>query len=86
MTVAASSFTADSHGNITLPNQNVFDVTVVAPGGIVLSQGIDFSVDRVNGVIVNIAGGALAAGETVQVAYSFAEEVIAALGETAPIA
>ena len=86
VTVGASSFIADAQGNITLPNQNVFDVTVIAPGGIALSPGADFTVDRVNGVIVSVAGGALASGETVQVAYSFAEEVIAVQGQTAPSA
>jgi Gp37 protein len=84
VTVAASSFTADSNGNIALPNQNVFAVAVTAAGGITLQQGVDFTVDRVSGVISAVAGGALAAGETVQVAYSFAEVAIASQGQTAP--
>jgi hypothetical protein len=82
--VGPSAFTANSSGIITLPNQNVYAVTVTTTGGTPLVEGTDFTVDRVNGLVSAISGGALTAGETVQVSYSFAEEVIAVAGQSAP--
>jgi hypothetical protein len=84
ITLGAAPFTFDSTGKIQLPNANVFAVSVTAPGGAALLAGTDFSVDGVNGIIAALAGGAAAAGETVSVAYSFAERAIAQAGDTSP--
>lgn len=83
ITVGAAPYTVDSNGNITLPNQNIFAVTVAAAGR-ELELSTDYSVNRVKGVISAISGGALSVGQTVQVAYSFADEMIAMQGQIAP--
>ncbi len=49
-----------------------------------LSLGTDYSLDAVNGIITALAGGAISAGETVQIGYTFADQVIAAAGDTVP--
>jgi Gp37 protein len=84
VTLGAEPFTFDSTGKIQLPNANVFAVSITAPGGAPLLAGTDFSVDGVNGIITALAGGAAAAGETVSVAYIFAERAIARAGDTSP--
>ena len=62
----------------------MFAVSITGPGGAALIQGTDFSVDRANGIVIAIPGGAIAAGETVQIAYSYAEEAIATAGQSEP--
>jgi hypothetical protein len=62
----------------------VFAVSITGPGGGSLIQGTDFSLDRAGGIVTAIAGGAISAGETVQIAYTYAEEVIAATGQSEP--
>lgn len=86
VTLAPAPFTFNSAGVIQLPNGNLLAVVVTAAGGAVLSPGTDYSLDAVNGVITALAGGSASAGETVQVGYTFADQVIAAAGETAPTA
>jgi hypothetical protein len=82
--VAAASFTFNSSGVIALPHGNVSNVIVTASGGHVLVAGTDYTLDPVAGTITVIAGGAASPGETVQVAFNSADEVIASAGETAP--
>ena len=84
ITVGASSYTFNSSLQIQLPQGNVFAVSITAPGGGALIQGTDFSVDRANGIVTAISGGAIFAGETVQIAYAYAEEAIAVTGQSAP--
>jgi Gp37 protein len=84
ITVGPATYTFDSTGAIQLPSQNVFAVSVLAPGDTPLTEGTDFAVDRVNGIISAVSGGAASAGETVSIAYSHAERVIAQAGESAP--
>jgi hypothetical protein len=62
----------------------VFAVSITAPRGAPLIQGKDFTVDRANGIVAAIAGNAISPGETVQIAYAYAEEAIATVGQTAP--
>jgi hypothetical protein len=69
---------------VQLPQGNVFAVSIVGPGGAALIQGTDYSVDRASGVVTALAGGAISAGETVQIAYTYAEEVIATTGQSEP--
>lgn len=80
----AAGYTFDSNGEMRLPNGNVFAVSVTGPGGVALRVGVDFTVDRVNGIIAATAGGAITAGEAVQIAYQFADEAIAISGQSAP--
>ena len=74
ITVGASAYTFNSNGQVQLPQGNVFAVSVTGAGGAALMQGTDFSIDRANGIVIAIPGGAITAGETVQIAYSYAEE------------
>ncbi len=85
-TVAAgsASYTFDSSGQIHLPAGNVSDLSVIASGNQMLKPGIDYSVDPVAGVITALPGGAAAAGQTVEITYSYADQVIAAAGESSP--
>jgi Gp37 protein len=84
VTLGTAQFTFDTNGQIQLPNRNVFAVAVTAAGGAQLTLNIDFSLDGVNGIITAVAGGASGAGQTVSIAYSFAERVVAEAGQTAP--
>src|SRR6266481_1931121 len=74
ITVGASPYTFNSNLQVQLPQGNVFAVSITGPGGAALIQGTDFSVDRANGIVIAILGGAISAGETVQIAYSYADE------------
>ena len=82
--VAAAAYIFNPNFQVQLANGNVFAVSVTAPGGAALIQGTDFSVDRANGIVTAIPVGAISAGETVQIAYSYAEEAVATLGQSAP--
>jgi hypothetical protein len=84
ITVGASAYTFNSNLQVQLPNGNVFAVSVTSPGGAALIQGTDFSVDRANGIVIATPGGAISAGETVQIAYSYADEAVASAGQSGP--
>jgi len=84
ITVAAAAYTFDSTGKVQLPHGNVFAVSITAPAGAPLTQGTDFTIDRANGIVNAMLGGAITAGETVQIAYAFAEEILATASQTAP--
>jgi Gp37 protein len=74
VTVGPAAYTFDVSGQITLPNGNVSSVVVSNPiGGAVYTQGVDYLLDAVNGVITLAAGGAIPAGATVNVAYAYSE-------------
>src|SRR5713226_4421932 len=64
ITVAAASYTFDSTGKVQLPHGNVFAVSITAPGGAALIPGTDFTIDRANGIVTAVPGGAITAGET----------------------
>jgi hypothetical protein len=84
VTLAPASFTFNSAGTIQLPHGNISAVLVTAAGGAVLSLGTDYSLEAVNGVVTALAGGAASAGETVQVGYTYGDQVIAVAGENVP--
>jgi hypothetical protein len=85
VTLGAAQFIFDANGQIQLPNRNVFAVAVTAAGGAQLVPGTDFGVDGVGGIVTALAGGAAGAGQTVSIAYSFAERVVAEAGQTEPL-
>jgi Gp37 protein len=85
VTLGAAQFIFDPNGQIQLPNHNLFAVTVTAAGGAQLVENTDFSVDGVAGIITALAGGATGAGQTVSIAYSYAERVVAEAGQSAPL-
>ncbi len=82
--VGAAAYTFDSNGNVQLPHGNVFAVIVTGPGGALLVEGTDFTVDRADGIIVARDGNALLPGETVQIAYAYADQAIATTNQSAP--
>jgi hypothetical protein len=82
--MSPAPYTFSSSLQIQLPHRNVFAVKVTAPLGAALTQGTDFSVDRADGIVAALPGGAISAGQTVQIAYSYAEVAIATAGQNAP--
>ncbi len=62
ITVGASAYTFNSSLQIQLPQGNVFAVSVTGPGGVALIQGTDFSIDRANGIVTALPGGAIVCG------------------------
>jgi hypothetical protein len=83
--VAPAPYTFDTEGTIQLPHQNVFQLRVADEANSPLAEGTDFESDEANGTISIIAGGAAAVGETVRVAYAYAERGIAESGDSQPI-
>jgi predicted outer membrane repeat protein len=59
-------------------------VRITGPGGAALIQGTDFSVNRADGIVTAVSGGAISANETVQIAYAYAEVAIATVGQSEP--
>jgi Gp37 protein len=84
VTLGAAAYTFNSNLQVQLPQGNVFAVSITAPGGAALIQGTDYSIDRADGIVTAIPGGAISAGETVQIAYSYAEVAIATAGQDEP--
>lgn len=78
-----ASYTFSSSGTIQLPHGNVFALTATKQG-VPLNFGVDYSLDSVNGVITLIPGGSLSAGDSIQIGFSYSDEVIATAGQTAP--
>jgi hypothetical protein len=84
ISVGAAAYTFNSNLQVLLPQGNVFAVSIRGAGGGALIQGTDFSVDRANGIVTAPPGGAILAGQSVQIAYSYAEEAIAIAGQSEP--
>lgn len=84
ITVGASAYTFNSSLQVQLPKGNVFAVGVTGPGGVALIQDTDFAVDRADGIVTALPGGAISAGETVQIAYAYGEVAIATAGQAEP--
>jgi hypothetical protein len=84
VTVGAGAYTFNSSLQVQLPQNNVFAVSITGPGGAALIEGADFAVERANGIITAIPGGAITSGETVQIAYAYAEVAIATAGQNEP--
>jgi hypothetical protein len=84
--LAASPYLFDANGQIPLANGNLLAVTVAnATTGAMYAADADYEIDTVNGIIKRTANGAIAAGATVRIAYSYAEIVTAvAEGGSAP--
>src|SRR5580704_13951743 len=85
ITVGAAAYAFNSNSQIQLPQGNVFAVSITGPGGASLIAGTDYSIDRAGGIVTALPGGAITAGETVQIAYSYAEEVVVTADESVPV-
>ncbi len=89
VTAAAQAvYTFNAQDLIQLPAGNVTSLVVTpAGGGNPYLAGTDYTLDAVNGVITRVAGGAIAAGAAVNVAYTYADTVTAvASGTSSPTA
>lgn len=70
---AAAADLAIAAGKIALPHGDIVSVTVKAAGGTgdPLSEGDDYTIDRVSGVLTITPGGALGSAEEANVAYVY---------------
>jgi hypothetical protein len=86
VSLAPAPYTFNSSGQIQLSNSNLSAVVVTNPlDGSHYADGLDYTVDAVHGIITRVTGGAIAAGATVDVAYTYGEVVTAlASGGSAP--
>lgn len=84
VTLGAAGYTFNSNLQIQLLQGNVFAVSIIAAGGATLIEGTDYSIDRADGIVTAVPGGAISVGETVQIAYSYAEVAIATAGQNEP--
>ena len=80
--VAAAPYIFNASNQVQLVKGNVSNVVVTSdPAGTTYVQGVDYNLDAVNGVLTLISGGAIAAGATVLVAYSYADVVSTATAQ-----
>ena len=79
---------AGTPGSITLPQQNISAVIVKSANlATTYIASSDYSVDRVNGIIMRNASGGIASGATVAVSYAYSDVVTAlASGGSVPFA
>ncbi len=86
VTVGPTEFTFNSQDQVQLPEGNIITVAVSTLSGSAFIAGTDFTLDPVNGIVTRTASGGIAAGASVTIAWSYADEAVASAGETAPIA
>ena len=78
---AQAAYTFNSQGVIQLPVGNVANLVIIpAGGGNSYLAGTDYTLDAVNGIITQVAGGAIAPNATVNVTYTYSETVTAIAG------
>jgi len=85
---APTLYTFDSGGQIQLLNADVSALVVTnSTNSAIYVNGRDYTLDAVNGIVVRIPTGAIAAGASVAIAYTYADIVTAtANGGSAPTA
>ncbi len=86
VTAGESAFTFDGQDQIQLPHLNVVALSLRTLDGIACSDGTDYSLDRINGVVTRGAAGAIPSGATVTIAWSYADASVVAEGQLAPTA
>ncbi len=80
-----ANYVFNSPGTITLPNQNLSEVTVASPAGQLYALNTDYVVNTVKGIITWLPSGTIPAGATVTIGYSYADVVeVVASGGSAP--
>ena len=78
---AQAAYTFNSQGVIQLPVGNVANLVIIpAGGGNPYLAGTDYTLDAVNGIITQAAGGAIAPNATVNVTYTYSDTVTAIAG------
>ena len=79
--VAAAAWTFNTQDMIQLPVGNITGMAITpAGGGNAYIAGTDYTLDAINGIVARAAAGAIASGATVDIAYSYADSVIAVAG------
>jgi hypothetical protein len=88
VSVAAGQYQFPATDQIQLANGNVASVIVASTNGNrSFLLGSDYTVDNVNGIIGRVPTGAIPAGGTVTISYSYAEIIsVTAAGGSAPLA
>jgi len=78
LAVPTAEYTFNGSNQIALGQPNVSAITVsnISTGAVYMA-GVDYSVSTVSGVITALTGGAITAGQTVNVAFSYSEIVTA---------
>lgn len=84
VTLGAAPHTFDGEGVIELAHGNVVALEAKTGSGAALTEGTDYTLDRTRGVVRALAGGAAGANDTILIAYSYAERVVAESGQAAP--
>jgi len=84
VTLGAAPYTFNASDQIALGHRNVIALTLSSLSGMTYSQGADFALDAPNGIVTRTASGAISAGATVNVAYSYADSAVATAGQGAP--
>ena len=85
VTVGATEFTFSTRDQIQLPNLNIVAISVTTLGGAVLLSGTDYTLDGVNGIVTRLSSGGIASEASVNIAWSYADAVVASAGEPAPL-
>jgi hypothetical protein len=77
----AASYTFNAEDQIQLPAGNINYLTIApTDGGDVYTAGLDYTVDVINGTVSRLSTGAIPAGATVIISYSYADTVTAVAG------
>ncbi len=84
VTIGATTFAFDSQDHLQLPNSNIVALAVSTLGGSAFILGTDFAIDRLSGVVTRLPSGGIASGASVNVAWSYADSVVATEGESVP--
>ncbi|MGH7865133.1 MAG: Gp37 family protein, partial [Candidatus Binataceae bacterium] len=84
VTLGAAPYTFDPSGAIELPYGNILALIATTLIGGPLTEGVDYSVDRVGGVVAALEGGSAGASETIRISFSYAERVVAESGQDEP--
>ncbi len=80
---AGASYIFNAQGQVVLAAGNVSAVSVApSGGGAPFVEGVDYSVDAVNGIVQLLPGGAIAAGAVALISYAYADSVVAIAGST----
>lgn len=78
VSLAPAGYQFDQNGQIQLPHANVSALLVTNPAnGALYTPLNDYTLDAANGIITRTTAGSIAANELVEVAYTYAEVVIA---------
>jgi hypothetical protein len=85
VTIGTTQFTFNSEDQIQLPNLNILTLSVSTLSGSEFVLGTDFSLDPTNGIVTRITSGGISSGASVNIAWSYADAIVASEGESSPV-